>query len=344
VIALAHAGGSCRNFENPDDLSSCEREEEIITVANALPEGTIDAIVAGHTHRAMAHVVHGIPVLESYANGRAFGRIDFVMDTVTKHITSRHISPPHELCGHGGREEPDPSQCHPEPYEGSSVVAEPTITATIAPALEAAASVRARLLGVQVETPVRTHYRDESALTNLVADMMRTAVPDATVAIMNAGGVRTDLPAGALNYGTLYSVLPFDNRLVSVQMRGRDLAAIFASNASASSGALGVSGVHIVVACEGSHAVAHITRDHGNVIADDEIVTVVTNDYLAVGTLARHLVAPLTDDAIATSPILRDVVATRLAELQILRGTDVRWFDASQPRIMLPGERPLRCH
>ena len=103
------------------------------------------------------------------------------------------------------------------------MTADATVREAVAPAIEAARSVRERRVGFRAETAIRTRYREESALTNLVADMMRAATPNTDVALMNSGGVRTDLAAGDLDYGTLYSVLPFDNRLVTVRMRGSAL-------------------------------------------------------------------------------------------------------------------------
>ncbi len=343
VIVLAHAGGACRNFENPHALDSCDAHEEIFEVANALPEGAVDAIVAGHTHRAVAHVVHGIPVIESYANGRAFGRVDLTVDTATGRVLDRHVFAPHDVCGSHGRDEPDPARCEPADYEGAPVTADRAIADAVAPAIANARTVQDRPLHATVEGTVRNHYRDESALTNLVADLVRAASPGADVALMNAGGVRTDLREGPVDYGRLYNVLPFDNRLVTVRMRASELRAVLARNASSEGGALGVSGVRVAVRCEGDHPVATVTRENGGVLADDAVLTVATNDYLAQGSFARHLAVPLTDDAIVASPTLRDAVATQLGALGTIRGSDTRWYDPQHPRFALPGPRPLRC-
>ncbi len=343
IVVLAHAGGSCRHFNDPDDLSSCDANEEIFEVARALPEGAVDAIVAGHTHRGVAHVVHGIPVLESFANGQAFGRIDLTVETATGRVLRRHVFAPHNVCGRNARDEPDPDSCAPEEYEGLAVSPDSAMRSTIAPAIEAARSTRERPLHVRVDSPVRSRYREESALTNLVADMMRAASQGADVALMNSGGVRTDLNPGDLDYGQLYSVLPFDNRLVRVRVRGSGLREIIARDAQHDSGVLGLSGVRAEVRCERGHAVATVTRDDGRPIADDEVLTLATNDYLAGGSLSRQLAEPLTDDAIVASPPLRDAVATTLATASPLRGDDARWYDPAHPRVRLPSARPVHC-
>ncbi len=61
VVLVAHAGGACAAFGAPDDLTSCDDSAEIFDVARRLPHGTVDAIVAGHTHDALAHRVAGVP-------------------------------------------------------------------------------------------------------------------------------------------------------------------------------------------------------------------------------------------------------------------------------------------
>lgn len=342
VVVLAHAGGGCRRFDDPDDLSSCDADEEIFQVARALPEGAVDAIVAGHTHQGVAHVVHGIPVIESFANGRAFGRIDLVVDRASRRVVGHTVHRPRGVCGDPHRADPDPDACAPLPYEGAAVVADEAVAAVIAPTLAAARTVRDRPVGVTVTSTLRGAWRDESALNNLVADLMRASA-GTDVALMNSGGVRADLAAGALDYGRLYAVLPFDNRLVTVRVRGAALRGVLVDNARGDGGTMAISGARVAATCEGSALRAQVTRDDGRAVGDDEVLTVATNDYLAGSALARALEEPLTGDAIVASPLLRDAVAARLGAMGTLRGDDPRWLDRRHPRMVWPGERPVRC-
>jgi 2',3'-cyclic-nucleotide 2'-phosphodiesterase (5'-nucleotidase family) len=341
VVVLAHAGGGCRRFDQPADLASCDAHEEVFELARALPEGSVDAIVAGHTHRGVAHVVNGIPVIESFANGQAFGRVDLTVER--GRVTGREVFPPHGVCGEITREPVDPDRCAPAPYEGAAVVADEAVARIVAGPLAAARSVEERPVGVVVERPVRTRYQEESALNNLIADRMRAAAPGADVALMNGGGVRADLPPGALDYGHLYATLPFDNRLVTVRMRGSALRAALRDNVRADDGALGLAGARVAVTCAGASMELRVARDDGRAIADDELLTVATNDYLAGGSLARHLAEPLTDDAIAAAPVMRDAVGAALGAVGPLRGDDPRWYDPAHPRVALPHARPVRC-
>src|SRR6185436_21184715 len=45
--------------------------------------------------------------------------------------------------------------------------------------------------------------------------------PNADAAFMNSGGVRlTDLPPGAITQGKIYELMPFDNLMVLLKMKG----------------------------------------------------------------------------------------------------------------------------
>lgn len=343
VVALAHAGGACRRFDDPRDVSTCDAREELMDVARALPPGAVDLIVGGHTHQAIAHFVHGVPVIQSYANGRAMGRADLVIDRAAGRVREVRVFAPRALC-EGQRGEPDPERCAPSPYEGAAVTPDAEVARVIAPALERAEQVRAREVGVTLAGTMDAAYDRETPLPNLVADAMRAASPGADVALMNHGGVRVDLRAGALTYGALYSALPFDNRLVRVRMRAAALREAIAQSASGDGGALAVSGLRAALRCDGGRAVVTLTRDDGRAVGDGEVLAVVTNDYLATSSLRALLEAPLTDDETLRAPMLRDAVADALRAMgPTIRADDPRWFERAAPRVALPGPRPVRC-
>ena len=98
VVVAAHAGGRCTEFSKPEDPASCDPDREIMKVAHALPPGLVDVIVAGHTHQAMAHRVAGIAVVQSYANGIAYGRVDVRVDSGTGRVIDTTIHAPRKLC------------------------------------------------------------------------------------------------------------------------------------------------------------------------------------------------------------------------------------------------------
>ena len=227
VVVLAHAGGWCARFDDPADLSSCDDDAEIFQLARQLPTGLVDAIVAGHTHAAVAHQVGGIPIVQAYSLGRAFARLDLTVERGGRVMSARVFAPqilcaavgPERSCMAGGTA--------PAPYEGAAIEPDPSVMAAMQPELERVNRWRETPLGIALETPlVRNRDGLESPLGNLYADALRAAVPGADVAIgMGArrGGLRADLPAGILTRGPLYDTFPFDNRVVVLALTGAQL-------------------------------------------------------------------------------------------------------------------------
>ena len=70
--------------------------------------------------------------------------------------------------------------------------------------------------------------RPESPLSNFAADVIRAIAEKKTgehvdVGLMNFGGIRTSLPQGAVRVYDIYSIFPFDNYLVTFDIKGSDL-------------------------------------------------------------------------------------------------------------------------
>ena len=160
VVVGAHAGGGCARFDTPTDLTSCDGSAEIFDAARAMPPGLVDAIVAGHTHDGLAHVVNDIPIVQSYSRGDAFGRVD--LEVAPAGMTSRaratvtRIHPPRRMCP--ALERVAASACQPGEYEGKPVLPDPAVAGAVAGALEAARALRETRLGVAVTAPVLRAY------------------------------------------------------------------------------------------------------------------------------------------------------------------------------------------
>jgi len=316
VILTAHAGGRCRTLDSPADLSSCDQNAEIFTLARSLPPGLVDAVIAGHTHAGLAQDVNGIPIVESFSTGLSFGRIDLAIDRASGRVTTHQTFRPQNICV---REDPRTHRCDPAAppaaYEGAKVVADAAIARVLEPAIEAVRELKARSLGVVLDTPIRRSGAIESPLGNLFADVYRQSVPGADVAINNTdGGLRADLPAGPLTYGSLFEVFPFDNKLVPLHLTGGELRRLIHAQISRGTRVFGLSGARVQVQCSGATTVVTMIRPSGAAIRDDEQLTVVTTDFLATaGDAVFTPVIPaggfsLPDDA----PLARDAVAAWL--------------------------------
>jgi 5'-nucleotidase len=352
VIVTAHAGGRCANLKDPADLSSCDPASEIIAVARALPRGLVDVIVAGHTHAAVAHEVEGIAITEAFANGRAFGRVDVFVDRATRRVAGKRIFQPRDLCA---REDSKSGACDQSPipgptsvpasYEGMPVTPDAAIEAVLAPAIETVRELKARPIGIHLETPVRRQGPVESPLGNLFTDAIRDAVPGADVSLNNtSGGLRADLPPGPLVYGSIYEVMPFDNKVVPLRLTGAALRKVFAAYFSSTRRVLGVSGIRVRISCAGSTMNVVMLRPSGDAIKDDEQVVVVASDFLAAGgdDILKPVIPPQGFDIPGDAPLARDVLAEFLRRL----GGQLReeqLVNLNDPRVTLPGPLPVTC-
>jgi 2',3'-cyclic-nucleotide 2'-phosphodiesterase (5'-nucleotidase family) len=338
VIVAAHAGGVCHRFDQPEHFESCEADGEIFQVARELAAhgGAVDAIVAGHTHEGVAHRVAGIPIVEAFANGHDFSRIDLTIDRASGRALDAHIFPPHRICA--------PERCAEESYEGAPVVADPAVAAAIAPALEAARAQREEKLGPVLAAPIKRAQKTESPLGNLFADLMRAARPGADVALTNGGSLRTDLPAGPLTYGQLFEALPFDNRFATVSVGAGELAEMIARNLGRDNGILSVSGLRAEARCAGGDLAVKLTRTDGRPISPGTRLTLVTSDFLATGGDGLLSDELQRRTALDGGPPIRDAMADLLRHGRALpRADDRALYDPARPRLTYPGPRPVRC-
>lgn len=341
VVVLAHLGGECERFDDPADHSSCESDAEVFELARALPEGLVDLIAAGHTHAGVAHRVDGIPIIESFGAGRAFGRVDLLLDRESHELREARIHPPRPICG----ELSTPvTRCRPGEYEGRPVTRHEGVHAAVAPDLERAREAQARELGVELRSEARRSYDSESALGNLLADLMRGARPQTDIALINGGGIRAGLPAGPLTYGALYEAFPFDNRFAVVKLSAAELATVLASNLRHDGGFLSISGARAVARCEQGQLGVELRTGAGEPIPADARLEVLASDFLVTGgdEALTRAIEEGAESTIEDGRPLRDELAAHLAE----RGGELRpgeHYDTDDPRVDYPGERPVRC-
>lgn len=333
VVAVTHAGGRCARFDDPHDASSCVQDGEIFRAAREQASGVIDVYVAGHTHAGAAHWIGDAPVVEAYTRAEAFSRVDVTFDTATRRVLDRRVFPPEPVCAPGARCE----------YEGAPVTPDAAVAAIARPALERARTKQAESLGVVLDVALAAEHDRETLLGDLIADRLRTGARS-DVAILNGGGFRAPLPAGELRYGALYELLPFDNHLALLELRGAELREIVARHlASDRHGLIAVSGLEVRARCERGVLRVLLRGAGGREVRDRDVLRVATSDYLATG--GDELIEGPARERATLDPerLVRDVVADDLRAHQgPLRATEPRIFDPARPRIA-PAQRPLRC-
>ena len=297
VIAVVHAGGKCGEVDDPKNTRSCDLDQgEVFEMMKALPEGTLDAVVAGHTHAQIGHFVNGTPVIESWALGRYFGIVDLFVDPQTRKVLPEktHIESGISLC-----ETVDEAtgSCDarkltanaagvkvvPARFHGRTISANTEVAAALAPAFEQVAALQTRALGITVPQPLGRHYEDESALGSMLADAMR-AMCKADIALLNPGGLRADLRSGPLTYGQLYEVLPFDNQVATLDLSGEQLRHLLTAAFGGRKGVFQFSGLEVKLGrCPSPDRLKGFSLPGGKAIDPQARYRVVMPDFRARG-------------------------------------------------------------
>jgi 2',3'-cyclic-nucleotide 2'-phosphodiesterase (5'-nucleotidase family) len=209
IIVLLHEGG----FQSGTYQQCVGPSGPIVEIAQNLhPE--IDLVVTGHTHQPyICDIPDPRGRSRMVTSASSFGR---VVTETTLHINIRSgdvkrdetTSTNHLVT----RENPDPVQ-----------------TEIINRWNDAAAPIANRVVGEATSDITRSPNRDtEGPLVNLIADAQLEATSDpgnggAQIALMNPGGVRADLAAGEVTYGEAFSIQPFSNFLVTMDLTGEQI-------------------------------------------------------------------------------------------------------------------------
>ena len=188
VIVVAHAGAVC------DSGAGAACHGEILDVARQLDSGSVDLIVAGHSHQRVNTVVNGIPIVEAQSSARTIGVVDFLRAGGRREVRVQLVTP------YVDQVKPDV-----------------TLTEALGRQQQAVRNITDRVVA-RLKFPLKREG-DEYGLGRLIADAQRAA-GRADAAIMNNGGIRSDLPEGAVTWGNVYQVQPFQNRLLRLTVTG----------------------------------------------------------------------------------------------------------------------------
>lgn len=297
VIAVVHAGGRCGETTDPSDLHTCDTETgEVFDMMKGFPYGTLDAVVAGHTHGQIGHFVNGTPVIESFALGRAFGVIDLSIDPKTRKLLRERTRirsgiPVCETVDEATQScdvralRTKAAQVKPvqASWLGQKIEPDTAIAELLWPGEARVAALQNKALGLTVPKSLGRNYEKESALGSFLADSLRT-MSRADVALLNPGGLRADLDQGPLKYGAVYEVLPFDNQVATLDVTGDQLVSLVRAAYAAKKGIFQVSGLEVTLdRCPGPNRLKSVHLPGGHGVDPNVRYRVVMPDFLARG-------------------------------------------------------------
>ncbi len=228
----------------------------------------IDVIIGGHSHTRLHRPIlvrngtengyRGTVIAQAGHRGEFLGRTVLYLE-------------PERAAGFGGTLLP----VRPEEGEDDQVAA---LLQPYADSISAAMS--RTVFRSRARVPADGLRDGESPLGNFVADVIRDET-GADLAIINSGGIRAALPAGPVTVGDVYTILPFDNRLVVVTMPGWQVRELldFTARRLGKGGFAQVSGVSFVI--RGGRA--SYIRVGGKPLDSDRFYRLGTVDFLTGG-------------------------------------------------------------
>jgi len=247
----------------------------------------IDVVISGHTHRftnTLLPARDGTPVLvtQAYSYGIAFSKVDLQIDRRTHKVIAKsaRIMPVWADVPPGTPGDEDARRL----VQSAQSIIQTKVSRVVATLPQALTRA--------------TTEAGESILGDLVADSERAAT-HADIALINPGGLRSDLRAGSLTWGDVLTLQPFGNHLVTLDMTGEQLRSVLEEewpqdnrllprilktsglrfNWDAAAGA----GAHVQRACDNSGAPVDPARHY----------RVTVNDFMAGGGDDLSLLATL---------------------------------------------------
>ena len=210
IVVLIHQGGRQNTYNGATAPGAPAVSGDIVDVVTRLHD-EVDVVVSGHWHsftNALLNNQNGKPILvtQAFSSGTAYGDIDLEISRASRDVVAKSAAIVTTWADTGAGLVPD----------------------AMAAQLTAAAEARVaplvnQVIGIAAGDITRSeNAAGESALGNLIADAQRAAL-GTDFGFMNPGGIRADVAAGELTWGELFTVQPFGNSLVRMDLTGQQV-------------------------------------------------------------------------------------------------------------------------
>jgi 5'-nucleotidase len=213
VVLLIHQGGKLPQFTTGN---GCEGlYGEILPILPKL-DPAIATVISGHSH--WAYVCRGSQQVAGRLLTSAGKYGYFVTDLRLRFDPSTHRligqDATNVVVGNGERGD------------------DPAVKSLIGKYEAAVAPVANQVIGRLTATAAKNDDESEGPAADLVADSMLAAT-NAQIALVNATGIRVDLPGGDVRYKDAFTMMPFGNNLVVMSLTGAQLKGVLEQQYSA---------------------------------------------------------------------------------------------------------------
>ena len=229
----------------------------------------VDVIVGGHTHTPLQKpaIQNGVIIVQAGSLGRYLGKLNIKVDTEKDTVVF---------------------------YSGELIE---TVLDSSVMDMRAQMEVEKMLSGIQdelnevigiLETPWERQYARESNLGQWEADAFRKRT-GTDIAFINSGGLRADLPAGDITVNDIWTINPFGNTIVTMEVNGAVLREMLTNALQINYGKNNeqghtdlpvTSGLEVTFSESNSKIIIESIKVNGEALAEDKLYTIATNNYV----------------------------------------------------------------
>jgi len=249
IVVLSHAG--------------LEKDQDIAQKVKG-----IDLIVGGHSHDTLSKPVQvgKTMIVQTGYGGKNIGKVQLKWDPSQKKVVE----------GDGIL----------IPIESEKINADIAISGIIEKYSSKLDSIMNVKIGESKADLIQPHEGKETNLGNLITDLMREKT-GADIAMINSGNIRTNLFKGDIKFKDIYNVLPFDTKIVTVNMKGKDIMAVLEESAGRTEEdkTLQISGLKVVYDSSKPKGdrLKHVWAPDGKPLDPEGVYKVAATDYLIKG-------------------------------------------------------------
>ena len=261
----------------------------------------IDLLVGGHMHKGFKEpwidpVTHAMAI-QGYAFGSNLGWLTLTIDKETKTVS--------------GYEVPSIASGMLLTMFEDEFLLDPEINEMIEAEQAIAEKGMDDIIGLTNVNLNRINVDAQSLMGNTVADAMRLEAK-ADFSFINLGGIRAEITAGPVTYREIFSVMPFDNQLISFECDGLFLKKIIETRVAGTRHGLVTSGAEVVYTKKRPDfdRVTELLID-GEEWQPHKTYIIATTDFLMQGNAGLSLLTKVEEDKITRNELnLRDAIAS----------------------------------
>ncbi len=227
VVVLIHQGGQT-SARMVQDKSCPDFSGPILDLADHF-DSAVDVVVSGHTHQEyVCRRPNGLLVTQTGFYGRLLTLIDLQIDPQARRVLAKDAN--NFVVLNGATVKDINGNALPLPQ--GALLPDPAVEAIVRRYGDLTTPLSDMEVG-RLAAPLerRTNAAGESSLGAVIADAYLAGTSDssygeqaAQIAFTNPGGLRSDLNSSlAVTFGQLFSVLPFNNTLVTMDLTGAQL-------------------------------------------------------------------------------------------------------------------------